>query len=42
MGSFPNAAYARTKGLKDAIRMTCSSLFTVGSLKPFKGFNKEL
>jgi hypothetical protein len=34
-----NLAYAPTKALNDAIRMTYLRLFTVGSLKPFKGFN---
>ena len=35
-----NDAYAPTKGVIDAIRMTDLCLFTVGSLKPFKGFNE--
>ena len=35
-----NLAYAPTKGLNEAIRMTYLRLFTVGSLKPFKGFSK--
>ena len=33
-----NLASAPTKGPNYAIRMTCLRLFTVGSLKPFKGF----
>jgi hypothetical protein len=31
-------AYASTNGLIDVLRMTHPSLFTVGSVKPFKGF----
>jgi hypothetical protein len=32
-------AYAPTKALNYAIRMTYLGPFTAGSLKPFKGFN---
>jgi hypothetical protein len=37
-----NLAYAPTKALNDAIRMTYLRPFTVGSLKPLKGFNDSL
>jgi hypothetical protein len=37
-----NLAYAPTKGLNDAIRMTYLRPFTVGSVKPFKGFTDSL